>query len=255
MPNVPTLSTTAIISTAVAGVASTAASGSQAWNGHSGALTAKANMKPRNSALSTAGSDAELTRGRRGHDRPEVEGAAGDACSCAVDHVQPDHRGEHDQPAEQVVQQELHRRARAVRARRIRRSGSTSGSASPRRTRRTAARPARQARSAPSPRRPASAPRRCVRTRLRSPASFHARHDQQRHQHRGQHDQRQRDAVHARGCSRCRKTGSSVVFDELVLRAAGSNVTASDDGDREHRQRQRQPEPTSPVRAAPAAAA
>jgi len=56
MPNVPTLSTTAIISTAVAGVDCTAASGSQPWNGHSGALTANANMKPPNSALSTAGS-------------------------------------------------------------------------------------------------------------------------------------------------------------------------------------------------------
>ena len=54
MPNVPTLSITAIISTAVAGVDSTAASGSQRWNGHSGALTANANMKPRNSALRTA---------------------------------------------------------------------------------------------------------------------------------------------------------------------------------------------------------
>src|SRR5256885_1970663 len=48
MPNVPTLSTTAIINTAVAGVACTAASGSQAWNGHSGALIANANMKPKN---------------------------------------------------------------------------------------------------------------------------------------------------------------------------------------------------------------
>ena len=55
MPNVPTLSTTAIISTAVAGVASTAESGSQRWNGHRGAFTAKANMNPRNKALSTAG--------------------------------------------------------------------------------------------------------------------------------------------------------------------------------------------------------
>src|ERR1700733_1696686 len=54
MPNVPTLSITAVISTAVAGVDSTAASGSQRWNGHSGALIANANMKPRNNALSTA---------------------------------------------------------------------------------------------------------------------------------------------------------------------------------------------------------
>ena len=37
-------------------MASTAASGSQRWNGHSGALTANANMKPRNSAFMTAGS-------------------------------------------------------------------------------------------------------------------------------------------------------------------------------------------------------
>ena len=36
-------------------MASTAASGSQRWNGHSGALTANANMKPRNSALRIAG--------------------------------------------------------------------------------------------------------------------------------------------------------------------------------------------------------
>ena len=54
MPKVPTLSITAVISTAVAGVASTAASGSQRWNGHSGALIANANMKPRNRALNTA---------------------------------------------------------------------------------------------------------------------------------------------------------------------------------------------------------
>ena len=55
IPKVPTLSITAIISTADAGVACTAASGSQRCSGHSGALTAKANMKPANSALATAG--------------------------------------------------------------------------------------------------------------------------------------------------------------------------------------------------------
>ncbi len=53
MPNVPTLSITAVISTAVAGVDSTAASGSHRWNGHSGALMANANMNPRNSAFIT----------------------------------------------------------------------------------------------------------------------------------------------------------------------------------------------------------
>ena len=52
----PTLSTTAIISTAPAGVACTAASGSHVCSGHSGAFTAKANMKPRNRALPTVGS-------------------------------------------------------------------------------------------------------------------------------------------------------------------------------------------------------
>src|ERR1700735_4197907 len=54
MPNVPTLSITAVIRTAVAGVDSTAASGSQRWNGHSGALIAKANINPGNSAWVTA---------------------------------------------------------------------------------------------------------------------------------------------------------------------------------------------------------
>ncbi len=67
MPNVPTLSTTAIMSTALAGgVASTAAPGSHVWNGHNGALTANANRKPRNSAFSTPGSasspSATITR-------------------------------------------------------------------------------------------------------------------------------------------------------------------------------------------------
>ena len=56
MPKVPTLSITAVINTAVAGVASTHASGSQRCSGQSGALIANANMKPRNSALNTAGS-------------------------------------------------------------------------------------------------------------------------------------------------------------------------------------------------------
>ncbi len=55
MPKVPTLSMIAIISTALAGVASTAASGSQRWNGHSGALTANANMKPPNNRCITSG--------------------------------------------------------------------------------------------------------------------------------------------------------------------------------------------------------
>ena len=51
IPNVPTLSSTPTRSTAEPGVASAAASGSQVWNGNSGAFTAKATKKPRNSAL------------------------------------------------------------------------------------------------------------------------------------------------------------------------------------------------------------
>ena len=75
MPNVPTLSMIAIISTALAGVASTAASGSQRWNGHSGALTANANMKPRKIKCITRRVDDELAAGHRRDDLAEVEGA------------------------------------------------------------------------------------------------------------------------------------------------------------------------------------
>src|ERR1700747_3413105 len=76
MPNVPTLSTTAIISTAVAGVDSAAGCADQ-----------------------------------RGACREaRLAGEVGVAAAVVrVRHAKPDHRGEHDQPAEQVVQQELHR--------------------------------------------------------------------------------------------------------------------------------------------------
>ena len=49
MPKVPTLSSTPTRSTAAPGCADVAASGSQVWNGHSGALIANATKKPRNS--------------------------------------------------------------------------------------------------------------------------------------------------------------------------------------------------------------
>ena len=48
----PTLSTTAVISTATGAVASPMALGSQVCSGHSGAFTAKAKKKPRNSQRS-----------------------------------------------------------------------------------------------------------------------------------------------------------------------------------------------------------
>ena len=56
MPNVPTLSSTPTSSTALPGWASVAASGSQVWNGQSGALTANAKKKPRNSIRCVPGS-------------------------------------------------------------------------------------------------------------------------------------------------------------------------------------------------------
>src|SRR6266702_394950 len=55
IPNVPTLSSTPTSSTAAPGGAAAAASGSQVWNGHSGALIANAMKNPRNSHLLTAG--------------------------------------------------------------------------------------------------------------------------------------------------------------------------------------------------------
>src|SRR6202043_160338 len=55
MPNVPTLSSTPTSSTAAPGCAEAAASGSQVWNGHSGALIANAMKNPRNSHFCTVG--------------------------------------------------------------------------------------------------------------------------------------------------------------------------------------------------------
>ena len=55
MPNVPTLSSTPTSRTAAPGGAAAAASGSQVWNGHSGALIANAMKNPRNSHFCTAG--------------------------------------------------------------------------------------------------------------------------------------------------------------------------------------------------------
>src|SRR5580692_7627203 len=54
MPNVPTLSSTPTSSTAAPGWADVAASGSQVWNGHNGALIANAMKNPRNSQRSAS---------------------------------------------------------------------------------------------------------------------------------------------------------------------------------------------------------
>ncbi len=105
MPNVPTLSITPSISTAAPGWADAAASGSQVWNGHSGALIAKAMKKPRNSHFCTVGRQGDVRQ------RVEDERAVvpGDRRLARV-HVQRDHRDQHEQAAEQAVEQELHRR-------------------------------------------------------------------------------------------------------------------------------------------------
>src|SRR6266576_2132639 len=61
MPNVPTLSSTPTSSTAAPGGAAAAASGSQVWNGHSGALIANAMKNPRNSHFCVAEDSVTLT--------------------------------------------------------------------------------------------------------------------------------------------------------------------------------------------------
>ena len=88
--------------------ASAPASGSQVWNGKSGALIANARKKPRNSQLLHAGRDVELAQ------RVEVEGAV--AQLAVAHHVQADDRGQHEQAADQAVQEELHRRVLPARA-------------------------------------------------------------------------------------------------------------------------------------------
>ena len=60
MPNVPTLSSTPTSSTAAPGGAEAAASGSQVWNGHSGALMRRRWEEARNSHFCTTGLAAHL---------------------------------------------------------------------------------------------------------------------------------------------------------------------------------------------------
>ena len=230
MPKVPTLSTTAIISTAVAGVASTAASGSQRWNGHSGALTANANMKPRNSACRIAGLALEPARAGGLDDGAEVERARGEHVAARGHHVQPDHGGQHDQPAEQVVQQELHRGLRAT---------GTAESADQEVHRdqhgfeehveqQDVQRDQRDQHHALDGQRQRDVGvRRPARQSVVGRGVVPARHQQQRHQHRGQHHQRQGDAVQTRGCSRCRTTVSTGGLRRTGTgRPPGSNPTA-----------------------------
>ena len=87
-------------STAVAGRASVAASGSQVCTGHIGALTAKAMKNPTNSQRSAVGRRVEVA-GEVGDEEAVVATGA-----CDVD---PDDGHEHDQAAREGEQQELHR--------------------------------------------------------------------------------------------------------------------------------------------------
>ena len=151
MPKVPTLSSTPTSSTAAPGGASAAASGSQVCNGHSGALIAKAKKKPRNSSFSRAGVDVEAGQVVESR-KPWSPPAAGRRRA-------PMTRDQHEQAAEQAVEQELHRGVRALRRRRRRRSGSRPGSASPRRRRRTGRRRWRRRRRPSSSRARAAARR------------------------------------------------------------------------------------------------
>ena len=103
----PTLSSTPTSSTAPPAGASAPASGSQVWNGNNGALIAKAMKKPRNSSFCTPGVDVELAQ------RVEGEGAWPSGC---CHHVQADDRGQHEQAADQGVEEELHRGVLPARA-------------------------------------------------------------------------------------------------------------------------------------------
>ena len=103
MPNVPTLSRTPTSSAAAPAGAAPPASGSQVWNGKNGALIAKARKKPRNSQRSAPASN------RRVAERLPVEGVP-------TEHPQADHRGQHEQAADERVEEELDRRVLAPRA-------------------------------------------------------------------------------------------------------------------------------------------
>ena len=87
-------------STAVAGRASVAASGSQVWTGHIGALTAKAMKNPTKIQRSAS------------VERVEVAGEVADeeaVVTAGAHDVGRDDRHEHDQPAGEGEEQELHR--------------------------------------------------------------------------------------------------------------------------------------------------
>ena len=128
----PTLSSTPTSSTPAPIGASAPASGSQVWSGTSGALIANATKKPRNSQHLRALGDQRDDRAQR---RPVERAARGQVLR--AHHVQPDHDGQHDQAADQGVQEELHRGVLPARAAEAPDEEVHRDRAWPRRTRRT----------------------------------------------------------------------------------------------------------------------
>jgi hypothetical protein len=164
-------------------------------------------MKPKNSARSTAGSTP----------------------SCPLD---ADHRREHDQPAEQVVQQELHGRFR-------RRGGGDIGPGSP----------SSEAADQEVHRDEHGFEEHVEQQHVEGDqGDQHHRLDgqhqrdvgvggalaragvvpagdqQQRHQHRGQQHQHQRDAVQTQGVAGAESRYPPMGFDELIVRSAGAEA-------------------------------
>ena len=182
--------------------------------------------------------------GEAGHDLAEVERAG---AVLRGHHIQPDHRRQHDQPAEQVVQQELHRGARP--------SGALTEAADEeihrdehgleehveqqhvqRDHRDQHHRLDRQRQGDVGVHAPGVA----------LTAVVPAGHQQQRDQHRGQQHQHQRDAVHAEGVAGAERRYPAVAFDELVGPGPGGRTVESDGDDDRDRQRQPADEQAGP---------
>ena len=130
MPNVPTLSSTPTSSTAVPGGRLGRGVGQPGVHRPQRRLDRERDEEPEEQPLLRGRVDVQRRRARGSRRCPWP--------SWSRRHdVQRDQRGQHEQAAEQAVQQELDRRVRALRRRRTTRSGSRPGSASPRRRRRT----------------------------------------------------------------------------------------------------------------------
>ena len=215
MPKVPTLSITAVISTAVAGVASTRGVGQPAVERPQRGLDREREHEAQEQRLEHRGvHTGEAARCDAGHDFAEVEGAR---AVLRGHHIQADHRGQHDQAAEQVVQQELHRGARPPRA---------LAEAADQEVHRDQHGLEEHVEQQHVQRDHRDQHHRLDGQRqgdvgvhaaaVAFAAVVPAGHQQQRNQHRGQQHQDQRDAVHAQGVAGAESRYPRVVFDELV---------------------------------------